>query len=434
MPRAALTLAALIFIRALTAQGLPPGVLLLSRVEKHVKDELQRLASISCIETIQREQQSGKGKLQPLDTVRLEVLTNGDREMFASPGERGFSEEPPLNYAGSGMLGNGLFGVYLKNILLNGNATTKYHGEEDLDGRRVARYDYQLDPAFSGQTIELTEGSGAVGLQGSFWADPQTYDVLRLDLNADGIPPSLALAELATSIRYGRTLFADYHDVLLPQTADVRLVKRSGEISTSQVEFSHCRVFGAKSSINFTAPDPASGSSAEPATNAALDPLPADIEIKIDLRSRISVDTPVGALIDGVVAREVKDKPGLVIPAGTPVRGRLRRLERYTEPSPYFVIGIEFTEVDLQPAPQLFYADLMHIDPAPGIELTLATGNDGADTPHNNVGTPGSVTKIVRERIYVHNLPGVATFFFRGAQLDLPANLRTAWKTRALKR
>ena len=58
--------------------------------------------------------QQSKGKMRPLDTIRLEVLTNGDQELFASPGDRKFSEQHPLTYAGSGMLGNGLFGPYLK--------------------------------------------------------------------------------------------------------------------------------------------------------------------------------------------------------------------------------------------------------------------------------------------------------------------------------
>jgi hypothetical protein len=33
-------------------QDLPPGILLLSRVKAHMRDELQRLATISCVETV----------------------------------------------------------------------------------------------------------------------------------------------------------------------------------------------------------------------------------------------------------------------------------------------------------------------------------------------------------------------------------------------
>src|SRR5260370_24225471 len=106
MPRALLTLAgALIITSAATPQDLPPDVLLLSRVRRHIKEELQNLPNISCLETVHREHQPAKGRMQPLDTVRLEVLSDGSKELFASPGDRHFSEQPPTTYLGTGTLG-----------------------------------------------------------------------------------------------------------------------------------------------------------------------------------------------------------------------------------------------------------------------------------------------------------------------------------------
>jgi hypothetical protein len=434
MKRGTLTLVSLMFALVTGAQDLPPGVLLLSRVENHVQKEFQHLANITCLETAQREVRQSKGKMRPLDTVRLEVLTNGDQELFASPGDKKFSEQQPLSYAGSGMLGNGLFGPYLKNILLNGNATTKYKGEEDVAGRRLARYDYQLDQAFSGQTIEVTEGSGSVGLKGSFWVDPQTYDVIRLELNAADIPPGLPISELTTAVNYGRTALTNQLTVLLPETADVRLVKNSGEISHDVVAFTHCRVFGTESTMNFNAPD-----AEQPARFGAtslddtLRRFPGGLQITVKLRSRVSSDMPVGTLIDGIVAGDVKDRRAVVIPAGSPVRGRIRRMERYTDPFIYFVVGIEFTEVEVEGIRHIFYADLVNIDPAPGVEQALSTRNDGAETPSSQLSAPGTVTTVTRERVLVHNLLGVATFFFKGDRLDLAPNFTTVWKTRAWK-
>lgn len=417
-----------------SSSGLGPGVLLLARVENHIKDEFQRLATVSCLETVQRQVQRSKGKMQPLDTVRLEVLTNGDRELFSSPGDRKFSEQQPVSYVGSGMVGNGLFGTYLKDALLNGNATTRYKGEEDLDGRKRARYDYQLGPAFSGQSIHIPEGSGEVGLHGSFWVDPATYDVVRLDLNADHIPPTLPISELATSIRYARTILAGRLEVLLPESADVRMVKNSGEISVNQIQFTQCQVFGAESKIDFQAAD-----SDQPARFGAitlddtLRPLPAGLRITVKLKTPISSETTVGTLIDGAVAGDVKDKHAVAIRAGSPVRGRVRRLEHYSDPVHFFVVGLEFTEVEIEGVRHIFYADLLDIGSAPGVELKLNTGNDGADTPRNNEGGAGTVTLLKKERITTHNLPGVATFFLKGDKLELPRDFGTVWKTRAWK-
>ena len=86
-------------------------MLLLSRVKNHVKkEELRHLPNISCLETVQGDFQPAKGKMRPLDTVRLEVLTDGGKELFASPGGRKFSERHPISYAGSGMLRDGFSG------------------------------------------------------------------------------------------------------------------------------------------------------------------------------------------------------------------------------------------------------------------------------------------------------------------------------------
>jgi hypothetical protein len=74
-----------IFTGTVIAQDLPPGVLLLSRVKNHINEELQRLGSITCLETVQREHQPANGKMRPLDTVHLEVLTNVTRNLSHLP-------------------------------------------------------------------------------------------------------------------------------------------------------------------------------------------------------------------------------------------------------------------------------------------------------------------------------------------------------------
>jgi hypothetical protein len=430
MKQAQFPLAAVILAGVAISQDLPPEVLLLSRVKNHVKEELRHLPNISCLETVQREYQPAKGKMRPLDTVRLEVLTNGDKELFASPGDRKFSERHPISYAGSGMLGDGLFGLYLKDILVTGNVSNEYKGEEEIGGRRLARFDYRLPLMWSGQTIQTEEGSGKVSLRGSYWADPQTYDVLRLELNADDFPPTLPVTEATMSINYARTSLGDNLVVLLPESAESRQVKYSGEIHHNRIEFTHCREFGAESTINFRAPDSAEQT---PRFGAAsiddtLRPLPGGLQIAVKLRSRISGDMAVGTLIDGVVAGNVAANKGAVrIAAGAPVRGRIRRLERYSDPFPHFVVALEFTEIELQGIRHRFYADVVEIEPAPGVEQTLSSPYK-TEVWNSEMGGP--VIKQSKETLWFRNLPGVATFFFKGDRLDLPQGFRTAWKTR----
>jgi hypothetical protein len=372
--------------------------------------------------------------MRPLDTIRLEVLTNGGKELFASPGDRKFSENHPMSYAGSGALSDGLFGSYLKEILLSDDIVSRYQGEEEVSGRLLTRYDYRIPLLISGQTIRTPEGTGKVGLFGSYWVDPQTYDVTRLQMEADDFPPNLPVTEMTTSIDYAQTRLSNGSVVLLPEGAELRLVKYSGEVDHNRVEFTHCRVFGAESTINFGEPVSAeqTASFSSSSVDDTLQPLVSGLRITVKLRSPISGNLAVGALIDGLVAGSVTAKGVVVIPTGAPVRGRIRRLERYSEPFPYFVVGLEFTEVELQGIRHLFYADLVDIGAAPGVLSVLSTKNTTITAADPLIFGALSSRQTI-ERLYLPNLPGVATFFFKGGKLELPKEFRTVWKTRELK-
>ena len=234
---------------AATSQELAPEVLLLSRVKRHIEEELKALPNISCLETVHREQKAVKGKMQPLDTVRLEVLSDGHKEQFASPGDRNFSDQPPISYAGTGTLGNGFFGLYLRTVLVAGNVSYSYKGEVERGGRRLAQWDYRLPVQFSGQTFHLQQGSGRVSLQGSFFADAKTHDVTRLTVEAGDFPPTPPVNEANWSIDYALTSLGGGRAALLPASAEFRMVMFSGEATLQRFGFTKCRIFGAQSTI-----------------------------------------------------------------------------------------------------------------------------------------------------------------------------------------
>jgi hypothetical protein len=152
----------------------------------------------------------------------------------------------------------------------------------------------------------------------------------------------------------------------------------------------------------------------------------------VKLRSRISEEMAVGTLIDGAVANPVTLKRAEIIPAGSVVRGRIRRMERYTDPFPYFVIGLEFTEVEVQGIRHLFYADLLTMDSALGVSAFLTTDNTTAAAQTRDLFGARSGRQMIESRS-LYQLPGVAAFFFKGRKLELPAGFRTVWKTRTWK-
>jgi hypothetical protein len=59
----------LTFAGAVIAEDLPPKVVLLSQIKIRLREELTQLSNISCLETVRREIQTGRGKARPLDTL-----------------------------------------------------------------------------------------------------------------------------------------------------------------------------------------------------------------------------------------------------------------------------------------------------------------------------------------------------------------------------
>jgi hypothetical protein len=418
--------------RAAIPQDLPPGVLLLSRVRRHTEEELKRLPNISCLQTVRRYEQLPNARMRPLDVVRLEVLNADDKELFASPGERRFSEQPPIGYVGSGTMGDGYFGLYLKLVLLNNYVTYAFKGLEDSAGRRLARWDYRISPMWSGQTIELPEGKGTVGLHGSFWADPETEDVVRLELNGDEFPPSIPLTEAVWVIRYTRTLLDNKMSVLLPESGEFRMTRFTGAVSENRTEFTHCRAFGTESSIQFDEPGAAGRipAFAVALVDQTLRDLPKGVQITVKLGTKISADMAVGTLIAGTVGANVPPKGKVLIAAGSPVQGRIRRLERYAEPSSHYIVALEFTELESQGIRYRFLADMVGMDSPPGVEATLSFTNTrvAAGLPDG-----GRQVRTDTETLTLPRVTGVASFFVKGDRLNLPQGFRTVWRTRSLK-
>ena len=283
-----------------------------------------------------------------------------------------------------------------------------------------------MPASISGHTIHLEEGSGRVGTKGAFWADPATYEIVRIAMEADDIPPTLPVVEFVTAIDYAHTNLAG-NDFLLPQTADYRMLRFSGEESRNHIEFTHCHLYGAESSISFGDHQgfPLFGASSVLEMKREL--LPA-LQVVVKLSTRITEKTAVGALIEGVVEGNVLRKKSVMIPDGSPVRGRVRRLEWNEEKGGYYVVGLEFTDIEAAGTRYGFFADLVDVDRLPGLRQTIRTSKQETYVLPNSGGT----TIESFETLLLPDLPGVGSFFVQARRLDLPPGFRMTWKTRAL--
>jgi len=94
-------------------------------------------------------------------------------------------------------------------------------------------------------------------------------------------------------------------------------------------------------------------------------------------------------------------------------------LEWNDEKGGYFVVGLEFTEIEAAGERYRFFADLENLGRVSGADFTLVT-----DTTRNK--QVAGTTEILS----LPPVPGVGLFFVRGRNLELPAGFRMSWKTR----
>jgi len=409
----------------LAAGDLPLSVVMLARIRAHVRETVDRLPDCTCLENVARFHQLPGKDLKPVDSVVLQILFTGDKELFAAPGDTHWDPDV-TSVLSEGLMGNGFFALHLRSIFLNDQSIITYHGLEDVDGLPEARYDFSISRMMSGYHISSGTGSAVVATGGSFWADPATYDVHRIEFHAEDIPPEVAVSEVYTRIDYERVRVGQL-DVLLPQTAELRTVHPAGEQSDNRIEFTHCQGFHTESTLSFSPGVPLPPNSAPALVLPAARPeqtLAAGLRIPVALTRALDHHTAVGALLEGKIAADVLDKKKLVLPAGAVVTGRVRRFARQFDSFPYFVLAIEFTRIE-QPGQEMrFYADLVQIDTPFGGDISMAFLRFKSALDSNSPDAGRVVT------ITTKPLPGVGTLFIRGDHFLLPPGFKTVWKTR----
>lgn len=408
----------LVIAGAAVAQSLPPEVVLLARIKSHLREELSRVPNYTCLETVSRFRGLPHERLKPLDRVALEIVYSNGKEYYGSPGAGEMNVENPRAFIGSGMIGNGMFAMTLNDILEG--ARFIYRGEEPSEGRKAVRYEFHIPRMLKGLTISVPGGQGTVGEEGSILADKSSLDLMRVKSVATEIPPSLPIREMTTNVSYARTRIGE-HNVLLAQHAEIDLSEPDWLEDFDRFDFTHCRAYSAESEINFdTSNAPPESSAALPAEAAVSKSLPALLAVTVQLTTLISDKDAVGRLIEGKVTGDVVRRGKILIPDGSVIRGRIRRLER-SDTGKDFIVGLEFTEIEANGRALPFYADLLRIDKNPLIRPTFS---------ERVFVRRGSGMQIEDEIVTLRELPGVASFFIQGETFTIPAGFRTTWRTR----
>ena len=414
---------------ALNAQtsSLPPDILFLSRAIRHIGEGISAIPNYTCLETIARDQRlPNSPAFKRLDLLRIEVAKSGKHELFGWPGASKLEDRPISDFAGGGLMGNGVFALFADDLFVKSAGTKKVRGPEQLEGRKVIRVDYSVHMLSGSLTIQTATAMADVNWSGSWWADPETLDLVRLDVNADDIPPELNLAAVRISVGYGRANLA-----IFPRDALIEFEKTSGEISRDQIVFDNCRKFSGEAELILDAPDEPEvdgGPLPNPPKPVQTFTLPEGLIIPLRLQTGIDPRTAaVGDAITAIVERDVRDKRKLWLPKGAVVRGRIRRLDRRDEGISYQLVAVEFSEAQSGTDLFEFVAQLDSTEPLPGLDV-----NNNSIQARQATGR-GPITQTTIVRYFEGEIPGTGNIYLTDKPYRIPADFRMTWKTQALR-
>jgi len=294
----------------------------------------------TCTETIERTRQAPASRSKVEDTLRLEVALVNGKEMFAWPGSKQFEDRDLSELISTGMFGNGNFAIYARILFLSNIATVEYRGETPLGGRPALRYDFRVARWNGGYRLSVNGHEEAVAFHGSFYADPATMDLRRVEVAAEDIPASLGVTAAETTVDYGRVKIGE-ETFLLPVDSEL-MMAMPDVIDRNWVRFSACRKFTGESTLLFTDPELVETASA-PAGRLREVEIPADLTLQLEMPAVDLMRGAVGDAIQATLASDLKKGRGLLAPKGSIARGRILRLERY---SSYFLLKIDFQDLE----------------------------------------------------------------------------------------
>jgi hypothetical protein len=312
-------------------------------------DAVPEAPVLSC-DQIRSARNDGPGpfKLEATDRFRLEVTVLDGREIHSWPGATRFDTRNVDEIIREGPIGTGAFGTHLLGVFDNPGVNFRYVGEKPAGNRTLFEYSYHVSLEASHYRVKVGASWQPMPYDGSFWLDPETLELERLTIRADQVPAATSICRIDAAMDYQRVRIGD-GDVLLPRQSELDIALQSRRETNNIATFSDCREYQAESALVFDAPPDIENRAARRVVRPVM--LPMGLPITLALTA--SIDTDTAAAGDPVSAKVIKPvhrdgSNDILIPTGATVRGRITRLEHHILPTPYFLIAMTFSWLEVE--------------------------------------------------------------------------------------
>ena len=325
------------------AQQTPADLLLLARSK--VEETLNRLPRYMCTQTIDRDtyDPEGTAKLNPCDSgsartatrlktsdrLRLDVAIAATAEMYSWVGEQSFYDRDLIDLVREGAISNGNFATLLTAIFRTDEASFTYNGDISESGRQLAEFGFRVPYERSHYRFVQRPHLFITGYDGTLLVDAKTGDLMRLVVQTNRLPSETGVCYATTTMDYGRLHLNDSATLLLPTEVRLHILSTDGTESKNHTVFSDCHQFIGESTLSFD-PAPAGAGSDNLASASRPLRIPPGLPFRVALTQ--GIDTANAAAGDSIRAKlttPIKKDSKVLVPAGTPIVGRITRMEYF---------------------------------------------------------------------------------------------------------
>jgi hypothetical protein len=281
------------------------------------------------------------------DRLRLEVALVEGTSVYSWVGAPRFTDDTLDKLAGSGPLGSGDFGVFLRGIL--NHAPLVFQGEHVVNGSHVFEYSYEMPLGQSTYRVKVPDGWAVTGYSGTLLLDPEASDLVQLVVRTDELPPVSSACQATSEVTYKRVPIHE-RMVLVPQETRLYTITATGSESTSQTTYSNCREYSSTVKMIFggetLSASPTAASKPAEAPPAAL---PTGLRFNAHITTPLETETAAaGDPIEAVLTNPMRDKKKQVIaPAGALLNGRLRMVRFWSDPFNSLQIAVQFESIEI---------------------------------------------------------------------------------------
>jgi len=302
---------------------------LLEQIKQRAMEDLASVPNYVCVDSIERSMIiPGERQFRRLDRVHLELAHIDGADRFSWLGNSTFQARAPTVMVGYGASFGGDFADNRALVFKNNSTKISYTGRVTLDGRPALRYEYDHPDGALG--VAHGNESGFTPARGAFWIDPETLDLLRIDIESYDIPSNLAVRSISDETMYWRVLIGK-RVALLAHNSEFRLTYADGIGRRNASVFSNCREYAAESALTFGAsPAPQLPPPALPPRTTEDSPVQPGVQLQLVLDK--ALDANEATVGDPIRAHILEGAGG--IPRGARVYGRVSRIINFNDQIP----------------------------------------------------------------------------------------------------